>query len=188
MKRNLLLSLMALFAACNSNPPAQTEATAKPVADSVMPAIQSPYEISYSSKFAVDAPKNAETLLTVFKDWESGNVSAHKDLWADSVDMHLSDGSRMHSVRDSILAWGQQFRSSLSSSVSKVVAVTALKATDQSGKVGHWVLIWDTDISTDKKGKVDSSYMQETWGFNDDGKINALYQYRASPLPPKKKM
>jgi hypothetical protein len=188
MKRNLLISLMALLAACNSNPPAQTESMAKPTADSVLPAINSPYAIEYTSNFSVDAPKNAESILTAWKDWENGNVAAHKDFWADTVTMHFSDGTTLHASRDSVMAIGQQIRNSVASSASKVIAVTALKGTDKEGKVGHWVLIWGTEINTDKKGKVDSSYLQETWGFNNDGKINVLYQYRAAPLPPKKKM
>jgi len=188
MKRNLLFSFVAILAACNSNPPAQTESLAKPASDSVMPAIQSPYAIEYSSQFAVDAPKNAETMLAVWKDWDNGNVSAHKDSWADTITMHFSDGTTMRSSKDSTLAMGQRIRNRVASSVSKVIAVTALKGTDKDGKVGHWVLIWGTEINTDKKGKMDSSYVQETWGFNDDGKIKTLYQYRAMATPPKKKM
>jgi hypothetical protein len=191
MKRNLLLSLMALFAACNSNPPASTESTTKPATDSVapaMPAINSPYPIEYSSSFAVDAPKNAESVLTVWKDWESGKVDTHKDLWADSVTLHTAEGYLLRGSRDSIMAAGQRMRNMSASSASKVIAVTALTGTDKAGKVGHWVLIWGTEINTDKKGKVDSTYLQETWGFNDVGKINVLYQYKAAPLPPKKKM
>jgi hypothetical protein len=188
MKRNLVISLMALLVACNSNPPAQTESTAKPVADSAMPApaaIQSPYPIEYSSKFVADAPKNAETLLTVWKDWEDGNVSAHKELWADNVMMHLSDGSLIVATRDSILAMGQRIRNSMASSTSRIQAITALKSTDSNQ---HWVLIWALEKSTDKKGKVDSSLVQETWRFTDDGKIDRSYQYRAAATPPKKKM
>jgi hypothetical protein len=189
MKRNLLFSVLALLTACNSNPPASsTDSLAKPAADSVMsamPAIQSPYPIEYSSKFAVDAPKNAETILTVWKDWENGNVAAHKELWADNIMMHFSDGTLLMASRDSIMAWGQQMRNSLSSSVSRVQAVTALKSVDSNQ---HWVLIWGFEKNTDKKGKVDSSYLQETWRFTDDGKIDRVYQFRAAAAPPKKKM
>lgn len=188
MKRNLLFSLMALLAACNSNPPAQTESTAaKPAADSAMPApaIQSPYPIEYSSKFAVDAPKNAETVLALWKDWDNGKLDGHKDMWADNVMLHMSDGSLMMGSKDSIISWGQKYRNSLASSVSRVQAITALKSTDSNQ---HWVLIWGMEKTTDKKGKADSSYLQETWRFTDDGKVDRLYQYRASAAPPKKKM
>ena len=189
MKRNLLFSLLALLTACNSNPPASsTDSLAKPAADSVMssmPAIQSPYEISYTSKFAIDAPKNAETLLGLWKDWDNGTLAAHKDWWADSVEMHFSDGNMMRAPKDTVLAMGQQIRNSYASSKSRVIAVTAMKSVDQND---HWVLIWGTETNTDKKGKVDSSYLFETWKFNNDGKVTTLYQYRASPYPPKKKM
>jgi hypothetical protein len=37
-----------------------------------------------------------------------------------------------------------------------------------------------------KKGKVDSFYLQETWRFNKDGKADLLYQFKAAGAPPKK--
>ena len=50
----------------------------------------------------------------------------------------------------------------------------------------HWALIWGKEVDTDKKGKVDSSYLQETWRFNNDGKDDLMFQYRQAATPPKK--
>ena len=59
----------------------------------------------------------------------------------------------------------------------------AVKSTD---KKENWALIWGKEIDTDKKGKVDSFYLQETWRFNKDGQADLFFQYRQAATPPKK--
>ena len=186
MKRFFVFSTVVVLAACNSNESTKTGATAdsvKPVAEATMPAIKSPYPIGYSSDFEKDDPKNAETLLALWKAWDNGDLAAAKDMFADSVELHFSDGSSMHSTRDSVLAEAQKFRSTFSKAVSSVDAVMASKSVDKNE---HWALIWGKEVDTDKKGKVDSSYLQETWRFNNDGKANFMLQYRRTIAPSKK--
>jgi hypothetical protein len=184
MKKVLVLASVAFFAACNSNEPAKVDSMKSGMdSSSTMQDINSPYAIRYSSKFAMGDPKNAESVLKLWKIWDSGDLSAAKDLFADSVELHLADGSIMKGPRDSIVAGGQAFRNSIGSSVSSVDAVTALKSTDKNE---NWALIWGKETDTDKKGKVDSFYLQETWRFNKDGKTDLLFQYRLAATPPKK--
>jgi len=59
----------------------------------------------------------------------------------------------------------------------------AVKSTDRNE---HWVLIWGTETDTYKNGKVDSTELQETWRFNQDGKANLVLQYNKPASPPKK--
>ena len=186
MKKFLVFSAVVILAACNSNESTKTDATTdsvKTMAAETMPAIKSPYPISYSSNFEKDDPKNAETLLALWKAWDNGDLSAAKDMFADSVELHFSDGSSMHSTRDSVIASAQKFRSTFASVVSSVDAVMASKSVDKNE---HWALIWGKEVDTDKKGKVDSSYLQETWRFNNDGKADLMFQYRQAATPPKK--
>ncbi len=178
----VFLASAAMVAACNSNEPAKTD-TMAPAKDSTMPAINSPYAIGYSSQFAMDEPKNAETVLNLWKVWDAGDLTAAKDMFADSVELHFADGSMLHSVRDSIIASAQSFRNTFSSSVSSVDAVMAVKSTDKNE---NWALIWGKEVDTDKKGKVDSFYLQETWRFNKDGKVDRMYQFKQAATPPKK--
>jgi hypothetical protein len=187
MKKFIVLSAVVILAACNSNESTKTDAT---TADSVktataetMPAIKSPYPIGYSSDFEKDDPKNAESLLTLWKDWDNGDLSAHKDMFADSVEMYFSDGSSMHSTKDSVIAGAQKYRNTFAKAVSSVDAVMASKSVDKNE---HWALIWGKEVDTDKKGKADSSYLQETWRFNNDGKADLMFQYRRTATPPKK--
>jgi hypothetical protein len=183
MKNMLIPAFMAFLAACNSPQPKEAEPV-KPATDSVAPDIHSPYEVSYSSRFAIGEPKNAEAILTLWKDYETGDLSAHKELFADSVEMYFSNGFVLHAGRDSIIAEAQKYRSMLTKVVDRVDAVTALKSTDKNE---NWVLIWGMETSTAKNGKVDSVNLQETWRLNKDGKVNLLFQYSQATTPPKMK-
>lgn len=182
MKRFFVLALMAMVAACNSNEPSKDNST-KPASDSTMQRINSPYTIGYSSDFVIDNPKNAETLLMLWKDWDNGNLSAHKDIFADTVEMHFAEGAMFRGSRDSAIAAAQSARNTYTSAVSSVDAVIAAKATDKNE---NWALIWGKEVDTDKKGKTDSFYLQETWRFNKDGKADLMFQYKQQAAPPKK--
>ena len=184
MKKNLTVAAWALFAACNTNAPAPTTEAAKssPDSGSMVKAIQSPYPISYSSKFTMDDPKNAESLLAIWKAYDNGDLSASKELFADTVDAALSDGSVRRASRDSMLAGIQSFRNSFRTAFDRVSAIMAVKSTDRNE---HWVLIWGTEIDTYKNGKVDSTDLQETWRFNEAGKANLVFQYKRPAAPAK---
>lgn len=182
MKSHLLLTAAVLLAACNSTPTTQTE-IAKTADSSVAQTINSPYDIRYSSKFVMDSPRNAESLLAIWKDWDNGDLSVHKNLFADSVELHFSDGSIIHTSRDSGMAMAQRLRNTFSASIDRVDAVMAIKSTDRNE---HWALIWGTEVDTDKKGKVDSALLMETWRFNKDGKADLVLQYMRPAHPPKR--
>ena len=189
MKKIFIGASITLFAACNSSSDKaktesmSTDTTATAVAPKTMPDINSPYPVAYSSKFEMGDPKNAETVLGLWKDWDNGNLANSKDRFADSVMLHFSDGSMIHTTRDSALAMAQKVRDSYTSSVSRVDAVMSVRSTDKNE---NWALVWGLETNTNKKGKVDSSYLQETWRLNKDGKADLVYQFRASATPPKK--
>ena len=183
MKKNLLFACLFILVSCNSNQPAQTE-PAKPASDSMaVQNINSPYEIQYSSKFVMGNPKYAEDVLTLWKDYDNGNLSAHKDFFADSVEVILGTGAHMHSTRDSVIAAIQKYRSSLTAAVDRVDAVMAVKSTDKNE---DWVLIWGMETDTHKNGKIDSVDLQETWRINKNGKADFFMQYARPAAPPKK--
>lgn len=172
----LALAALALFTACNSTGPVVTTDSVKSNADSASMTkdIQSPYAIMYSSKFVMDEPKNAETLLALWKSYEGGNLSTSKDLFADTIEFHLADGMVLRASRDSAIAGVQGMRSSFSAVAVRVDAIMAVKSTDKNE---HWALIWGQEKDTHKNGKVDSIGLQETWRFNKDGKADFMYQF-----------
>jgi hypothetical protein len=185
MKLPLLLAPLVFLAACNSTAPASTADSAKVVNDSAstVKAIQSPYDIMYSSKFVIDDPKNAESLLALWKAYDNGNLSAGKDLMADTLEFHMATGLMIRGSRDSIIAAMQSVRNSFSAAAERVNAIMAVKSTDKNE---HWALIWGIEKDTHKNGKVDSVYLQETWRFNQDGKADLLYQFSQAAAPMKK--
>ncbi|MDP9229359.1 MAG: hypothetical protein M3O67_01645, partial [Bacteroidota bacterium] len=187
MKKIWILGTVAMLAACNSgkNDEAKIESM-KSETDSTstkMDNISYPYTAQYSSKFEIGDPKNAQTILNLWKDWDNGNLSNSRNSFADSVELHFLDGSMMKGAKDSVIATAQKFRNSFKTVISRVDAVTPLKSTDKNE---HWVCVWGMETDTDFKGKVDSFYLQETWRINKDGKTDLLYQFSAKANPPKK--
>ena len=150
--------------------------------DSTAQDISYAYTATYSSKFEMGDPKNAQTIVNLWKIWDDGDLSKGKDLFADSVEMHLSNGMIDKGPRDSVIAHAQAFRSTMESVTSTVEAFLPTKSTDKNE---DWVAIWGKEISKDKLGKIDSSYLQETWRLNKDGKIDFMLQYNRPAAAPK---
>jgi hypothetical protein len=175
-------ALLVFLAACNSTPTTTTTNPPTIVSDSASARpIQSPYDISYSSKFAMDDPTNAESVLKFWKAYDNADLSSVKSFFADSFEVHLADGLSMHTGRDSSMAAVTAFRNSLAASSSTVTAVMAVKSTDRNE---HWVLIWGTEKDTQKNGKVDSVDLHEAWQFNNNGQAMLLLQYKRTYAPP----
>ena len=187
MKMPLIVAAMALLAACNNSAiaPSADSTTVKMMDTSMaVKPIQSPYPVLYSSNFVMDGPKNAESLLALWKAYDKGDLSAAKDLIADTLEAHLASGITIRASRDSIIASIQALRNTLTAAVDEVHAIMAVKSTDKNE---HWALIWGMEKDTHKNGKVDSVDLQETWRFNQDGKADLFYQYSAKSAPPAKK-
>ncbi len=180
MKRVFLVVFVAVIVSCNSNNSASTDSMSSST-DTTAQKINSPYPVQYSSDFSMGDPKNAESVLSLWKAWDNGDLSNSKDMFADTVEMHFANGAIMRASRDSALSAAQQARNSVGSAVSTVDAIMPVKSND---KDQNWALIWGKEVDTDNSGKVDSFYLQETWRFNKDGKADLFYQYRASATPP----
>lgn len=182
MKTTLTLAIMAILISCNQKD-ASKETSSVIAKDTMSMAIQSPYPIGYSANFTMGNPKNAENLLLFWKDWETGNLSAHNNFFADTVTIFFSDGNSIHASKDSVLAGAQRERNMLTSAVTTVDAVMPIKSVDKNE---NWALIWGKEVDTYKNGKKDSTHIQETWRFNKDGKADLFYQFKAAAAPPKK--
>jgi hypothetical protein len=188
MKKIFFISSLALFAACNNSgdkakvDSMNTDTTATSAAKT-MADINSPYAVVYSSKFEIGDPKNAETVLNLWKDWDNNNLANGKNSFADTLEFYFSDGTTMRASRDSSLAMAQKIRDSQASITSTIDAVMSVRSTDKNE---NWALIWGEERITDKKGKKDSSAIQETWRLNKDGKVDLVYQFRKKLASPKK--
>ena len=187
MRKFIFAATVAVIASCNSTSSSNTQPTASDSATTPVPEVQQDvtyaYPVSYSSKFTTGDPKNSQAVLNIWKAFDNGDLASAKGYFADSVELHLSDGSVMHSVRDSVIAGVQGYRNTLSAVRSSIDAVAAIKSIDKNDE---WALVWGLERDTHKNGKVDSISLQETWHFNKDGKADLMFQFAASPNPPKK--
>jgi len=184
MKKVFIASVVVLIYACNSaeKSPAETETNPVVPVQAVI-SNMSGYEAAYSKSFEMGEAKNAEVVLALWKDWDNGNLQTSKALFADSVSILTSDGSVIAGVRDSVMASMQGYRDNFSAIKSSVDAIFPIKSSDKNEQ---WVCIWGRETNTDKKGKTDSVFLQETWRFNNNGKIDLLLQ-QARVLKPAKK-
>jgi len=180
MRRVVSTCVIAVLISCHSNPTSNTHTQAG--SDSTIPSATQDntyaYPISYSSNFVMGDSKNCQAVLNIWKAWESGDLSKLKDYYADSVELHFWDGTLVHNTRDSAIAAAQTFRNTLTGVRCSVAAVTAIKSKE---KDENWALFWGTETLTFKDGKTDSSFLQETWRFNKDGKADLMYQYAEKP-------
>ena len=199
MKKISIVGLIAILAACNnSSDKAKVDSmnadstAATTTTATMMPPINSPYPVSYSSKFEMGDPKNAETVLNLWKDWDNNNLANGKNSFADTVEFNFSDGSKLRASRDSALAVAQKIRDSQASITSTIDAVMSVKSLmnnlsprpeDQNE---NWAVLWGEERVTDKKGRKDSSAIQEIWRLNKDGKVDLVYQYRKKIAGTKK--
>src|SRR5687768_11819800 len=87
-----------------------------------------PYTATYSSKFEIGESKYSQTILKMWKAWDNGDLNSVKDMFADSVVMMLGNGWIDRGTRDSIVAHAMQYRATLDSVSSKVIAFVPLKS------------------------------------------------------------
>jgi hypothetical protein len=177
MKKLLYYFSLVAFVACNNDP--KVESMSATGSDSAakkenMPAVTYPYEIGYSAQFEIGDVEQSKKILDIWKDFDNGDVTVHKDYFADSIELHFPDGSMMHNVKDSVLAVTNSWRKGYSEVKSYVDAIIPLRSID---KKENWVTVWGKEVHT-MKGKTDSVDLQETWRFNKDGKIDFLLQYK----------
>ena len=129
--------------------------TAESKEDSVL----MPYTATYSASFVVsDKPKNAQSVLQSYKDWEDNKLSNAPAYFADTVAMTYWDGIQFRLGRDSMVRYFQKFRDSLTSSKIEILAVTNLHSVDKNA---DWVNVWYKQTDTYKTGKVDSAFYQD---------------------------
>lgn len=185
MQKIFIAAMAVIIYSCNSAEKETPKEEVKEVAAATAAITNfSGYTPTYSSSFEMGNSKNAESILALYKDWDNGNLDPTKGAFADSVSFFLNDGSMVMGKRDTAVAAMQNYRNMFSAIKNTVHAVFPVRTTDKNE---DWVCIWATEVFTDKKGKVDSIQLQETWRFNKEGKIDLLYQYAAKPPAPPKK-
>ncbi|MBO9633455.1 MAG: hypothetical protein J7578_10095 [Chitinophagaceae bacterium] len=190
MKKIYLFAAVVFLAACNSN-------TGKPTTENMKAAdsgsakqekIIYPYTAEYSSDFAIGSSKNVQTILEMYKNWDNNKLDNSRNSFAEIDTMYFSDGGIFSGSRDSLFARANRMREQISSMDNAIQAFVPLRSKDKNE---DWVLIWTRETSTDTKGKKTSRDLHEIWRFDNNGKINLMYQYeqqlpKMEPPSPKK--
>ncbi len=137
-----------------------------------------PTPIEYS-KFEMGDQKNTQAILDIWKDFDSNTLANSSDKFADSVTV-LFSGMESTTSRDSTLASISQYRGMFNQVNSRIDAIMPIKSTDHNQDM---VLVWGTEVHTDKNNKTDSVHLHETWMLDKDGKVNVIMQYqRMAPV------
>lgn len=181
MRTALCLLVAALLFSCN-NEKKSSEAEGSKTETKAAALNTHGYTLAYETIYTIDNNANSETVLSMYRDWDNNTLDNSKASLADSVMLVLSDGTIINGARDSAFSAMVNFRNMYTTVKSSVHAILGAKATD---KGEDWVLIWAKEVHTDKSGKTDSTELQETWRFNKNGKVDALYQYSQAIQPSK---
>ena len=188
MRKVLILAAMASLAACNSNKDTKDESSSMSSAsDSTTTKkddIAYPYTATYSSQFEIGNPQHAKTILDLYKDWDNNTLENSKNSFADVDSLIFANGIMIAGSRDSVFEAIKKIRNTMGTIKDEVQAWIPLKSTDRNE---NWVAVWTKEIITAPNGKKDSTYLQETWRINKDGKVDLVFQYaQKPPAPPKK--
>jgi hypothetical protein len=173
MKKMLFIfSIFVVLTACKNTTkePASIENAAQ------TSSVTLPFPISYSSDFEIGDKKFAQAILEISKDYDNNTIQNSANKFADSVEFHMPDGTILNGPRDSVLAAVIGARSSLASATDYFYSVVVLKP---KGKDETWVSFWEKEVDVTKDGKKDSTFLNDNWKFNKDGKISAIYQFAA---------
>ncbi|MBS0030862.1 hypothetical protein ACTJJ0_28170 [Chitinophaga sp. 22321] len=193
MKKMYLVAVVAFLAACASNTNKSAPEAVK-TADSVSPKQESltyPYTAEYSSDFEIGDPKKAQVILELYQNWDKNTLDNSKSSFAENDTMIFADGFMFAGNRDSLFVVAKKKRGMMGTVVDSIHAWIPLRSKD---KKEDWVTVWTREVCTDAKGKKTVNELQETWRFDENGKINLMYQYAQQqpkmppmpPMPPKK--
>lgn len=182
MRTMYLFVSIAFLVACTSSPnKSETEAVKTTGADSAkQEVLKYPYMAAYSSDFEIGPAKNALTLLELYQNWDNNTLDNSRNSFAENDTMFFADGNMFAGNRDSLFVIAKKMRGQMGTVVDSIHAWIPLRSRD---KKENWVVIWTREISTDAKGKKAARELQETWRFDENGKVNLMYQY--AQLPPK---
>jgi len=164
-----LLFIAASLAACNTKTTPGAATTAKDT-------LKYAYKATYSSDITVPGnPIDAQKVLLVWKMFETADIQGMKPYFADSVKYDAANGMHFNGPADKLLAYAKQDIADLDSMRFDIVAWQSAHVNDKNE---DWVNIWSRERRYPKKGKPDTTLMQENWQVKD-GKIVAFNQYLA---------
>ncbi|MFZ2907208.1 MAG: hypothetical protein WAZ98_13480 [Cyclobacteriaceae bacterium] len=137
-----------------------------------IPTPQLPMEVTYTGKTGIGSWDNVKVVMEWNKRLSQLNTDLG-DLLADSVNIHLADGTEFSGPRDSII----QVLNTFVGQVSGLNLVyTAAVPVNNVDKNHEWVFSWTDETLTFKDGKIDHTFIHEDYRL-EGGKIREIFQY-----------
>lgn len=165
MLRRSPLLLFLLLAACRQ--PAPQPATAQ---DSTL---YYPYAPVYSNDYRPGEGRNAQQVLQVWKEFESGDVLHASSLFADSLTFIFPD-EIIKGSRSTVLTALRRRRAAYTDMQCYVDSWMPLH---ENTRNENSVLLWGRQDGTTARGRRDYRVLHEVWRFDAAGKIRQLDQY-----------
>jgi hypothetical protein len=165
------LLLMAIITGCSEG--VKNSSPAQSTTDSVF----YPYEAIYTSAFEPGKQKQTETVLQIWKEWETGSLPRLDSLFADSLSLILP-GEIIRGKKEEILKQYQKKREVYRDMQCYIDAWLPLRARDANEDI---VLIWGRQDGTTTSGRRDYLVLHQVWRYNTDGKIFSLTEYQTHP-------
>jgi hypothetical protein len=174
MSRTLIaVATCFLLSACS--PKKVSEADTAKTADT----LSYPYKATYSSDITVPSHlEYAQMVLKVWKSFETGQIEAMKQYYADTV-TYDSGGRRFYGKSDDLLKYAA---SDIKGLDSLRFDISMWQSAHVNDKNEDWVFIWARERRYPKDGKPDTSMMQEQWKVVK-GKVAYFNQYTAKAIP-----
>ncbi|MBL0357692.1 MAG: hypothetical protein IPP72_12780 [Chitinophagaceae bacterium] len=174
MKKLLIISCVALLAACNNaatTDAAKTDSTgaaAAPAEKKTLPDM--PYTLAQPYQhWQIGDPQHAVTVMKGLKGYETGDIAACAASFGDSVSLRF-DNYRARLSNDSLKAMFTHDRADIAS---MRVEMSDWESVISADKKEEWVTLWYKEVKTDKKGKTDSVSVVDDCKI-ENGKIVVL--------------
>jgi hypothetical protein len=140
-----------------------------------------PYKAVISSNIQIGEHQYLRMVLNAWKAWDDNKLDAMAMILSDTLTAILADGTIIKG-KDKFLAGGKEYRGSLASSQSVLMAATPLKFVDHDNM--PVVTVWGQETDTKKDGTKDTYATNEVWAFNKDGQVFFFRQFMSKE--PKK--
>ena len=136
-----------------------------------------PYRAIYSSDESMSSNnENLQTVLTIWKMFESNRIDEMRKFYADTVTYDDASGFRFHGKCDTLLNIARKDIEGLDSLRFDISQFQNLHINDRKE---DWVYIWAAERRYQKNGKADTSLIHEQWKV-ENGKVTYFNQYKAN--------
>lgn len=158
MKKLILIGCIAALVSCNNDAATDTKkdgtGTSTADAGSKKPIPEMPYKLNKPYKnWQPGDQQHALTVMASLKAWENGDIPKSMEAFADTVEIYFNNWEGKYS-RDSL---AKQFAAHRSGFTSASIQMEDWESVIAEDKSLEFVTLWYKQITTDKKGNVDSA-------------------------------